>query len=134
MATIDVDFEVFKELTARRRSEEMTENEVLREILGLTKPTRGSNANAMTAADTGGVAWVSKGVSFPHGTEFRATYKGQQFSAIVKNGALVMNGKRFTSPSAAAVAITGNPVNGWRFWECLLPGNTKWKLAAEHRR
>ncbi|MFZ2540477.1 MAG: DUF2924 domain-containing protein [Gallionella sp.] len=132
MATIDVDFEVFKELTVRRRSEEMTENEVLREILGLTKHTGTPNNKAM-AADIGGVAWVSKGVSFPHGTEFRANYKGQQFSAIVKNGALVMNGKRFTSPSAAAVAITGNPVNGWRFWECLLPGNSKWKLAAEHR-
>lgn len=132
MTTIDVDFEVFKELTARRRSEEMTENEVLREILGLTKPVR--NLSAVAAANVGGVAWVSKGVSFPHGTEFRATYKGQQYSAIVKNGALVMNGKRYTSPSAAAVSITGNPVNGWRFWECLLPGSTKWKLAAEHRR
>ncbi len=131
MTTIDVDFEVFKELTARRRSEEMTENEVLREVLGLTKPARGSTAVA--AADTAGVAWVSKGVSFPHGTEFRATYKGQQFTAIVKNGALVMNGKRFTSPSAAAVSITGNPVNGWRFWECLPPGSTKWKLAAQLR-
>lgn len=132
MATIDVDFEVFKELTARRRSEEMTENEVLREVLGLTKPVRSSST--VTAAEKGGGAWVSKGISFPHGTEFRATYKGQQFSAIVKNGALVMNGKRFASPSAAAVSITGNPVNGWRFWECLLPGSAKWKLAAEFRR
>ncbi|MDD5335585.1 MAG: DUF2924 domain-containing protein [Rhodoferax sp.] len=131
MTTIDVDFEVFKELTARRRSEEMTENEVLREVLGLTKPALSSKA--LIAANTGGVAWVSKGVSFPHGTEFRATYKGQQFTAIVKNGALVMNGKRFTSPSSAAVSITGNPVNGWRFWECLPPGSTKWKLAADLR-
>lgn len=131
MTTIDVDFEVFKELTARRRSEEMTENEVLREVLGLTKAAL--SPKALTAANTGGVAWVSKGVSFPHGTEFRAAYKGQQFTAIVKNGALVMNGKRFTSPSAAAVSITGNPVNGWRFWECLPPGSTKWKLAADLR-
>lgn len=130
MTIIDVDFEVFKELTARRRSEEMTENEVLREILGL-KPAR--STSTVTTADSKG-AWVSKGVSFPHGTEFRATYKGQQFFAIVKNGALVMNGKRFVSPSAAAVSITGNPVNGWRFWECLLPGSTKWKLAADLRR
>jgi hypothetical protein len=131
MTTINVDFEVYKELTARRRSEEMTENEVLREVLGLTKAGRSSNAVAMP--DTGGIAWVSKGVSFPHGTEFRATYKGQQFTGIAKNGALVMNGKRFTSPSAAAVSITRNPVNGWRFWECLPPGSTKWKLAAELR-
>ena len=131
MVTIDIDFEVFKELTSRRRTEEMTENEVLREALGLTKPERTSKA--AVPAESGGIAWVSKGVSFPHGTEFRATYKGQQYTGVVKNGALVLNGKRFTSPSSAAVSITGNPVNGWRFWRCLLPGSTKWRLAAEHR-
>lgn len=130
MTNIVVDFEVFKELTSRRRSEEMTENDVLRELLGLAKPTQ---KNGAATVEPGGVAWVSKGVSFPHNTQFRATYKGQQHSALVKNGALVMNGKRFTSPSAAAVAITGNSVNGWRFWECLLPGSVKWKLAADLR-
>jgi len=131
MTTIDVDFEVFKELTARRRSEDMTENEVLREVLGLAKPTQVTNL--IPEANSGGVAWVSKGVSFPHGTQFRATHKGQQFTAIVKNGALELNGKRYTSPSAAAGAITGNSVNGWQFWECLSPGNTKWKLAKNMR-
>jgi hypothetical protein len=131
MTTIDVDFEVFKKLTALRRSEDMTENEVLREVLGLAKPRPASNP--MTPATTGGVPWVSKGVAFPHGTQFRGTHKGQQYTAIVKNGALELNGKRFTSPSAAAVSITNNSVNGWRFWECLLPGSTKWKLAVEMR-
>ncbi|HEY0974400.1 MAG TPA: DUF2924 domain-containing protein [Solimonas sp.] len=131
MAEISVDFEVFKELTSRRRSEEMTENDVLRELLGLAKPAQKSGAAAV--AEPGGVAWVSKGISFAHGTQFRATYKGQQYIALVKDGALVMNGKRYTSPSAAAVAITGNPVNGWRFWECLLPGSVRWKLAADFR-
>lgn len=132
MTQIDVDFEVFKELTARRRSEEMTENDVLREVFGLAKPSRNSNAAHSTVA-SGGTPWVSKGVTFPPGTEFRATYKGQQYTGVVKDGALVMNGKRFGSLSAAAVSITGNPVNGWRFWECQLPGTTKWRLAAELR-
>ena len=35
MATIEVDFEVFKELTVRRESESMTENDVIRLLLGL---------------------------------------------------------------------------------------------------
>lgn len=130
MAVIDVDFEVFKELTARRRSEEMTENDVLRALLGLTKSSR-ETRGAVTAG--GGAAWISKGVVFPHGTEFRATYKGQQYTAVVRDGALALNGKRFSSPSAAAISITGNPVNGWRFWECLLPGSTKWRVAANFR-
>ncbi|ERS08725.1 hypothetical protein Q673_16865 [Marinobacter sp. EN3] len=130
MATIEVDFEVFKELTVRRESESMTENDVIRLLLGLddqaSKPTAGNEM-------TGGNPWVCKGVAFPHGTEFRATYKGQMYTGLVAKGALVVQGKRFTSPSSAAVSITGNPVNGWRFWECLLPGEKHWKVIAELR-
>ncbi len=130
MITIEVDFDVFKELTVRRASESVTENDVIRELLGLNKaahetpkPVEGSRA-----------AWVCKGVSFPHGTEFRATYKGQLYTGKVENGALIVNGERFTSPSAAAVSITGNPVNGWRFWECLLPSTSRWKIIANLRK
>lgn len=129
MVAIDVDFEVFKQLTVRRRAETVTENEVIRELLGLAQTN-----NERGSASSTGMAWVSKGVSFAHGTEFRATYKGKQYTGTVKNGALVVNGKRYSSPSAAAVAITRNPVSGWRFWECLPPGATKWKLIADLRR
>lgn len=133
MATIEVDFEVFKELTARRTSESVTENDVLRVLLGLNKSSSAPVPRPVTV-ETGRFPWVCKGVSFPHGTEFRSTYKGQLYTGKVENGALVVNGERFTSPSAAAVAITGNPVNGWRFWECLLPGTNKWKVIADLRR
>jgi len=130
MAAIEVDFEVFKALTVRRTSESMTENDVIRSLLGLgdqaSKPTTGNE-------NTNEIAWVCKGVAFPHGTEFRATYKGQLYSGVVSEGALVVQGKRFTSPSSAAVAITGSPVNGWRFWECLLPERKQWKVIAELR-
>jgi len=131
MVSIDVDFEVFKQLTVLRRSEEMTENEVIRQLLKLGRPTRESRPDA---AEPEGIAWVTKGVSFPHGTEFRTQYKGQEYIGRVQNGALVVNGKRYSSPSAAAVAITGNAVNGWRFWECKLPDSSRWRLAASLRR
>lgn len=72
-------------------------------------------------------------VAFPHGTEFRATYKGQLYAGVVAEGSLVVQGKRFTSPTSAAVAITGSPVSRWRFWECLLPGRKQWKLIVELR-
>ena len=74
MATIEVDFEVFKELTVRRESESMTENDVIRLLLGLDDQASETTAGNET---TGGNPWVCKGVAFPHGTEFRATYKGQ---------------------------------------------------------
>lgn len=67
------------------------------------------------------------GVRIPLGTELRKTYKGSTYSARVEGGALSLNGTRYQSPSAAAVAITGNPVNGWRFWECKLPRKGSWQ-------
>ena len=133
MASIQVDFEVFKELTARRASESVTENDVIRGLLGLNG-VASQPISKPSPPEIGQLPWVSKGVSFPHTTEFRATYKGQQYTGVVENGALVVNGERFSSPSAAAVSITQNPVNGWRFWECLLPGTSRWKIIANLRK
>ncbi len=71
MALIDVDFEVFKALTARRDTEGMTENDVIRGLLELPGPADRSKVDAP------GLSWTVKGVSFPPGTEFRVTYKGR---------------------------------------------------------
>ena len=107
MPTIEVDFDVFKALTARRSAEDVSENDVLRELLRLPKqPARPVNANLPAPGD-----WVTKGVRVPAGTELRATYKGQTYLARVNSGALELNGKKFDSPSAAAMNITHHPVN-----------------------
>lgn len=133
MYTIDVDFEVYKQLTVRRATEDVTYNDVIRELLGLALSApipRVERANGQSPGD-----WVAKGVRFPAGTDFRANYKGQVHAARVEGGALVLsNGKRFDSPSAAAVSITGSAVNGWRFWECRLPGKSSWQLIESLRR
>ena len=71
---------------------------------------------------------MSKGVHFPGGTEFRATCKGQTYYGKVNSGAFIVDGKRFNSPSAAAVAITSRPVNGWTFWVCRFPGKGSWQM------
>lgn len=125
MPAIEVDFDVFKALTARRASENVTENDVLRELLRLT-PRKGASASAPGSTSAGD--WVTKGVRFPAGTELRAKYKGRTYLASVENGALVLNGERFDSPSAAAMSITGKPVNGWTFWEGRPPGKTSWQI------
>jgi len=41
----------------------------------------------------------------------------------VEDRALVVEGKRAVNPSSAANIITGNNVNGWRFWEAVFPDN-----------
>ena len=129
MPLIEIDFDVYKALTARRPSEDVTENDVLRQLLHL--PREGSSA--MSANSPAPSDWVTKGVRFPAGTELRATYKGQNYLARVVDGALVLNSKRFDSPSAAAMSITNHPINGWTFWQCRLPGQGRWTLLRELR-
>jgi hypothetical protein len=130
MPSIEIDFDVFKALTARRASEDMTENDVLRQLFNL-----GKGADALTKTDSPAPDdWVTKGVRLPSGTELRSTYKGKAYLARVNSGALVLQGRRFDSLSAAAISITGNPVNGWTFWECKLPAQDRWQILKSLRR
>ncbi len=123
--TIPIDFEVYKRLTGLLKDENDTYNRVLRDLLDI---------KTKEIAKPEGIPWVSKGVVFPHGTHFRAAYKGQAYEGKVESGALVINNQRFNSPSAAAVFITGNPVNGWLFWECKRPGEMVWRTIAGLRK
>jgi hypothetical protein len=125
LARIDVDFEVFKELTVRRASESVTYNDVIRELLGLR------NEVATTPKPNG--MWIYRGVQFPDGTQFRATYKGTTYTAEVRGGSLMLNGQRQTSPSAAASSITESNTNGWDFWEVKRPGDASWRIMKQLR-
>jgi hypothetical protein len=131
MRTIEVDFDVYKALTMRRPTEDVTENDVLRELLQLP---RRKAAPAPAPAGPAPGDWITKGVRFPAGTEFRAHYKGQTYLGRVEAGVLMLNGKPYDSPSSAAVSITGSAVNGWRFWEARLPGEAGWKMIESLRR
>jgi hypothetical protein len=122
MRTIEIDFDVFKEITVRRKNEDITPNDVLRELFGL-EPRKESIGQKTQS----GKPWVAKGVVFPHGTEFRSSHKSQMYYARVDDGSLILNDKKFYSPSAAAIEVTGNSVNGWGFWECKLPGKQIWQ-------
>ena len=130
MTTIDVDFEVWQKLTALRKGEDDSYNNVVRRLLKL-----GSAKVEDVSTGSGGTSWVVKGVSIPHGTEFRFSHKGIIHLGTVNEGALELSdGRRFSSPSAAAVAITGNNVNGWRAWECKLLGSSQWARMDSLRR
>ena len=73
-----------------------------------------------------GLPWIIDGLAFPKGTEFRGKYKGYFYYGKVSGGALMMNGKEFLSPSAAAMTITRSSVDGWLFWDCKPPGASSW--------
>lgn len=60
------------------------------------------------------------------GTTFTGRSKGQTYSAIIvaaedspTGKAVEYHGKRYTSLSAAAKAVTGHSINGWLFWNIM---------------
>ncbi|NOT48940.1 MAG: DUF2924 domain-containing protein [Acidobacteria bacterium] len=125
---IEIDFDVFKELTFRRVSPEMTENDVIRDLLGLGKGITNETHETVKSP------WVGKGAVLPHGTELRMKYAGREYKAEISDGAFVYEGQLYKAPSPAAFAITSNPVNGWNYWECKLPGSVKWESIMKYRK
>jgi hypothetical protein len=123
MPTIEVDFDVYKAIIARRPTEDVSNNDVLRQLLHLG--SRATVTEKVVRPNPGD--WIVKGVRLPVGTELRATHKGQTHLARVAGGALQLDGESFGSVSAAAMHITGNPVNGWKFWHVRLPSQTAWR-------
>ena len=85
------------------------------------KPDSSSRKNPID-----GRPWIVDGAAFPKGTEFRGSYKGYYYHGKVSEGALMINGKEFISPSAAAITITRSDVDGWLFWDCKFPGASSW--------
>ena len=124
MQQIDVDFEVWKDLTVRRKHEGHSYNAVLRELLGL-KPTLDQQlSEAFEAFDTSGKnpGFALRGGELVEGTQLRAVYKGTEHRAIIREGRWVApDGTEYGSPSAAASAISGTNVNGLRFWHAKRP-------------
>ncbi|HWK40496.1 MAG TPA: DUF2924 domain-containing protein [Croceibacterium sp.] len=133
---IEIDFEVFKALTALRHHEEHSYNEVLRELLGLDSvgsPQQGAKVattnHESRHSPMSAVSGLSlRGLLLPNGTQLRATYKGSMHLARIENDKWVAaDGNTYTSPSAAAYAISNTNVNGWRFWEAKQPGDPEWR-------
>ena len=133
---IEIDFEVFKQLTARLENEQDTYNEVVRRLLSLPATEVDARLGEIDApglpdvinglgGQLGGV-WFSN-VFFPDGTQFRATYKGRTFRGWIKNSQWIDElGRIRTSPSDAASAISNTNVNGWRFWFARRPADEDW--------
>jgi hypothetical protein len=73
-----------------------------------------------------GQFWIIDGLAFPKDTKFRGKYKGYFYYGKVSDGALMMNGREFLSPCAAAMAITRSSIDGWLFWDCKTPKASSW--------
>lgn len=137
---IHVTLPVFKALTARLE-EGQTHDDVLRDLLeidSIVEPEPDQLIQGLTAFQegfqqarherSGKGGFFSRGLWLPNGTKLRARYKGKEYRATVTNNQwLDAENRPQTSPSAAASAITGNNVNGLRFWEAKRPEDASWR-------
>lgn len=133
MRTIEIDFDIHKLIEAERGSFSDSPNEALRRLLGLGASPNGSP----TLMQAGGSSWSGRGVTLPHGTQLRMTYNGRQYTGVIDDGAWLVEGERFTSPSAAAGDVVSTKdgrrtqLNGWIYWYCKRPGDTDWATIKE---
>jgi hypothetical protein len=112
--TIEIDLEIYKLIQAERQSFDETNSEILRRLLKL-------GPREVSDSEEGGLN-IGHGVFLPNGTLLKRKYKGVVYEAPVKEGKIWAKGKSFTSPSGAAVEVTGSAVNGWQFWAVKRPG------------
>jgi hypothetical protein len=139
--SIKVSLQVFKHLTSLLE-EGQTHDDVIRDLLEVDsiveieggKPDLNFVAHDVIQDEMNRIAYgrdagfASRGLWLPNETQLRARYKQRKYRAIIKNGCwLDDNGQAHSSPSAAASAITGNNVNGLRFWEGQRPGEKGWR-------
>jgi hypothetical protein len=136
---IEIDFEVYKALTALRKHERHGYNDVIRELLeldplihpdsvvGRMSKASAEIASAFTSApSTSGFS--SRGLFLPDGTLLRAVYKNALYQAQIVEGRWIdEHGQEHSSPSGAANHITKTTVNGWRFWEAMRPSDLEWR-------
>lgn len=126
-SSIDIDFDVFKALTARRKSADTSENDVLRVLLGLG-PAERSIGEAQGSAALADEVWTSEGVDFAVGTKLRHRFRGGRIvQARITAHGVEYDGETHGGLSPAAAAASGHQANGWQFWE--LQTRSGWRKA-----
>ena len=127
LRSIEIDFDVHRTIEMNRTGFEETPNAVLRRLLGLDAVIPPKNE-----AETSGRAWRRMGVELPHGAKLRMSYNGATSDGVVDDGSLLVGGVRHTTPSSAATAVAKTRsgrqtnLNGWNYWETMLPGANAW--------
>lgn len=133
---IKVTLEVYKKLTSMME-EGQSYDDVIRDLLSMDSLIE-LERPGFIGVEVGdafqrslhgrGSGFISRGLWLPNGTELRARYKQSEYKAKITNDEWVAEDKKtYSSPSAAASAITGTNVNGLRFWQARRPTDTGWR-------
>lgn len=122
-------FELWDEPTIRRRGAALFE--VARTIW--SAPQRAQTLNH--DVDEGSALMHGRNTLPPNGSHCRFTYAGNEYTATVVDGAIVITDieGRHNSFSAASKAVSGTSRNGWNDWYIQEPGRG-WTLANDWRK
>jgi hypothetical protein len=117
MRTITISTDVFAAIwAARAGSEEETEDDILRRVLGL--PTR-LNETDVAGGRMRGFYDERSGVHFPEGTRIYRTYRGQKIEALANldRWFVPSTGKSFHSLHKLSQSIVAGNENSWVNWK-----------------
>ncbi len=131
---IEIDFDVFKALTLRRESENVSYNDVLRELLGLNKTSVQPTARELGeppikafVSPEGVDGYAYRGGFLPNGTKLKALYKNRIYSAEIIDGLWINeDGSKHATPTSAAGHITKTSTDARRFWSAKRPSDNDW--------
>jgi hypothetical protein len=137
LQSIEIDLDIHKLIEAERTSFNEPAYIALRRLLKLPPP-RPEELKPVMGKE---LAWTDEGVNVPHGSLARMEYlRGRQvYEGQFLNGRLVVNGQKFRTLSAAAVALAETKrgkktsLNGWNYWKVQVPGETQWRSLSEMR-
>ena len=135
--SIEIDFDIHRLIETERTSFAETANDALRRLLKL--PTKATPAPVNKPAGNRR-AWSHEGVTLSHGTALRMLYNKRKYEGEIVDGAWVIEGKKYDSPSGAAsgVGITKSGhktrLDGWIYWEVKQPGESQWTRISALRR
>ena len=122
MRHIVISMDVFAALWAGRKPGEDSENAILERLLGLPKgppvASFGDHRQGGGGRPTDGSIYNQMfDVHFPRGFEIFRTYKGQNYSAVVREGRWVMGARSYPSLFALSMAIIESRENPWLHWK-----------------
>jgi hypothetical protein len=133
---IEIDFDIHKRIEGERRNFAESENAILRRLLKLD----GVEAPVRANSRSGGREWFGEGVTLSHGSNLRMKYNGRLHTGEIDDGEWLVEGSRYSSPSAAAggAALTKKGVktnlDGWKYWQVKRPTDRDWVWISVLRR
>ena len=130
--TIKIDFDIYQLIVLEKRDFDEPDTVALRRLLGL--PVVTDNGPSEPHAGRG-LAWTGKGVTLPHGTKLKMTYRGHDHFGEIIEEKWGVEGNAYSTPSQAAKGVSGGvSLNGWIYWYVKRPTDTDWLPIDDLRR